>query len=53
MENSENMEITCKECGTVFTITPDEQKWYEKMNFDLPKRCKECRKAKKNASHTH
>lgn len=37
------MKITCKECGDVFEITPEEEVWYKSKGFELPKRCKSCR----------
>lgn len=37
------MKITCKECGDVFEITPQEEAWYKSKGFELPKRCKSCR----------
>jgi hypothetical protein len=33
----------CRECGTRFTIDPGEQKYFEGMGFDFPKRCQSCR----------
>lgn len=40
--------ITCIDCGCTFSMTEEEQKWYEERGFELPKRCPECRKAKRN-----
>lgn len=34
-------------CGTPFTFTEGEQRWYENKGFSPPKRCKECRIKKK------
>lgn len=40
--------ITCKDCGQVFVIGPKEITWYvDKMGYPLPKRCKECRKRRR------
>lgn len=36
----------CK-CGNEFDITPAEQKFYSKKGYELPKRCPECRKKRK------
>jgi len=33
----------CKECGDKFEINPGEQKYFEKMNFEFPRRCQSCR----------
>lgn len=35
--------LKCKECGDNFTLTVDDQKWYEEKGFKEPKRCKSCR----------
>lgn len=37
----------CKDCGKEFTITEDNQKWYEEKGFNLPERCVPCRKKRK------
>jgi hypothetical protein len=42
----EPIEITCIICGEVFEFTVDEQLRYQKMNFDEPRRCPDCRKKK-------
>lgn len=39
----------CKECGNPFTMEEEEVKWYRAKGFPLPKRCRECRKKKKEA----
>lgn len=39
--------LTCKECGEKFTLTVDDQKWYEEKGYKEPKRCKLCRKLKR------
>jgi hypothetical protein len=52
-ENTETTEvlkpitITCKNCGTEFTMAPVEQKFYYKHGYNLPKVCLNCRKAEK------
>ena len=38
---------TCKDCGKEFTITVSEQELYENKELALPKRCADCRKARK------
>jgi len=47
--------IKCVDCGNVFVFTEAEQKFFEKLvhdgkipSFVAPKRCKNCRQAKKN-----
>ena len=41
----------CKDCGSEFTITEDNKKWYEEKGFQLPVRCADCRKKRKAAQH--
>lgn len=44
--------IKCKDCGEVFEFTDNEQKFYEEMGYDIPKRCKACRvKRKEQRKH--
>jgi predicted Zn-ribbon and HTH transcriptional regulator len=38
--------IICIQCGNDFVVTPSEQKRCIYRNFDMPKRCPECRKHK-------
>jgi len=42
----QDKEITCK-CGQKFVHTVEDQKFYEEMKFEEPKRCKPCRDKKK------
>lgn len=40
--------LTCVDCGKEFTFTVSEQEFYKEKGFtNEPKRCKECREAKK------
>lgn len=39
----------CKDCGKEFTISPEEQKHFRAMGYELPKRCKDCRQIRKAA----
>lgn len=36
--------ITCKDCGCEFVVSEKEQNWYKERGFELPKRCYQCRK---------
>lgn len=46
----EDKTLTCVECGNEFVFTAGEQEFYaEKQYQNEPKRCKECRIARKNA----
>lgn len=40
----------CINCGCIFIMTPDDEKWYTLKGFDIPKRCKPCRDKRKNSS---
>ena len=40
---------TCKDCGKDFIITPEEQRYFKAMGFNLPKRCSDCRKVRRDA----
>ena len=40
--------LTCADCGKEFVFTEGEQAFYEEKGFtNEPKRCPECRKARK------
>lgn len=41
--------VECKECGNTFEITKEEQDWYKEKGFELPKRCRNCRKERRKA----
>ncbi|MBQ7604333.1 MAG: zinc-ribbon domain-containing protein, partial [Clostridia bacterium] len=44
----EDITIRCKDCGKEFTFTADEQAFFaEKGLQNMPKRCRECRRIKK------
>ncbi|MBO5522262.1 MAG: zinc-ribbon domain containing protein [Roseburia sp.] len=38
---------TCKDCGKKFELSDSEIQFFEERNLTLPKRCQQCRKAKK------
>ncbi len=41
--------LQCKDCGTEFTWTAEEQEFYQQKGFNAPLRCKDCRvKARAN-----
>ena len=40
---------TCKDCGKSFVITPEEQRYFKSKGFELPKRCQDCRRIRKEA----
>lgn len=39
--------IVCSDCGEEFTFDKGEQEYYKKNHLHFPKRCKNCRKAKR------
>ncbi|MBI3268263.1 MAG: zinc-ribbon domain containing protein [Planctomycetes bacterium] len=42
--------LTCVECGTSFVFTADDQEFHQKKGYTSePKRCPECRKARRRA----
>ena len=43
----EPISAICKDCGRDFIITVEEQKRFKSLGFELPKRCCECRKKRK------
>lgn len=46
--NYQDQTLTCGDCGKQFTWTASEQEFYAKKGFtNSPKRCPECRAAKK------
>ena len=42
-----DIEITCAECGNEFPFTEREQEYYTERNLSQPKRCKQCRDARR------
>lgn len=47
----EDVKIKCKDCGEEFIFTTGEQEYFEKNNLIPPKRCKNCRDARKNIKY--
>jgi hypothetical protein len=48
MSNFEDQTRTCVDCDQEFTWTAGEQEFFHEKGFnEPPKRCKECRQAKK------
>ena len=40
----------CKGCGKYYIIKEEEIEWFKAKGYDLPKRCKECRKKRKGGA---
>lgn len=47
------MKRTCKDCNKEFEITDGEIDFYKSKNFDLPKRCEECRDKNKKGKKSY
>ncbi len=47
MEEEKNVETVCVDCKKNFIIEQGEVLFYESKGLKLPKRCPECRKARK------
>jgi len=43
-----DMQLTCSDCGQDFTFTAADQTFFQERGYSTPKRCKNCRQAKKN-----
>ena len=39
--------LKCADCGREFTFGAEDQRFFREKGFDPPKRCKECRRARK------
>jgi hypothetical protein len=44
MVREADIALTCRECGQEFTLTSAEQEFYRLKGFNMPTRCKQCRK---------
>jgi hypothetical protein len=47
LNNFQDKELTCSDCGGKFLHTAKEQEFFAEKGFQEPKRCKDCRQAKK------
>lgn len=50
--NKVRIRKNCVDCGHQFEITNNQYDFYTSKGFDIPKRCKSCRDAKKNYSYS-
>lgn len=48
MLSEKDVKIKCQDCGEDFIFTERDQKFYEEKGFEPPKRCKNCRNARKD-----
>ncbi|UCB42857.1 MAG: zinc-ribbon domain containing protein [Dehalococcoidales bacterium] len=52
--NFQDKSIQCFDCGTNFTFSVEEQEFFESKGYtNDPKRCLECRQAKKSQRYTN
>ncbi len=42
-----DQELMCSDCGQSFTFTSEDQAFFNERGYSTPKRCKQCRQAKK------
>jgi CxxC-x17-CxxC domain-containing protein len=43
-----DQQLMCSDCGQSFTFTTEDQAFFRERGYSAPKRCKACRRAKKN-----
>lgn len=43
----ETLTLQCARCKAHFALTPDEQAWFRRMGFTMPRRCRGCRLARR------
>ncbi|HEX3662742.1 MAG TPA: CxxC-x17-CxxC domain-containing protein [Acidobacteriaceae bacterium] len=43
-----DLQLTCSDCGREFTFTSEDQAFFQERGYSAPKRCKNCRQARKN-----
>ena len=51
-QNYENQQLQCVECGKIFEFAAEDQEFYAAKGYSAPKRCPECREARKNRSNS-
>jgi len=44
-----DIQLTCSDCGQDFTFTAADQAFFQERGYSTPKRCRNCRQAKKNS----
>jgi CxxC-x17-CxxC domain-containing protein len=47
MSNFQDRTVACNDCGSTFIFTAGEQAFYQERGFSDPKRCPDCRAARK------
>jgi Probable zinc-ribbon domain len=46
-----NTPLICQDCGGEYLVTPGEAAWFSQRRWELPRRCKPCRDARKQRAH--
>ncbi len=46
-ENLQDTELQCSDCGENFNFSVEEQEFYREKGFSSPKRCQQCRAARR------
>lgn len=49
-QNFQDQELACADCGQTFAFSAEDQEFYSQRGFSTPKRCPECRSARKASS---
>ena len=49
-QNFQDQQLTCADCGQTFVFSAEDQEFYAQRGFSTPKRCSECRSARKASS---
>lgn len=45
------LEVICKECGKAFVVSDKEQEWLKEQCFKMFKRCRDCRKKRREQNN--
>lgn len=53
MTNYEEQQVTCQDCGATFIFSAEAQEFYAQKGYSTPKRCPQCRSARKNQNRGH
>ena len=44
---AEDIDRECRDCGVAYTMEASEVAWFEGKGFELPKRCQDCRRKRR------
>lgn len=51
-QNYETQQLQCVECGKIFEFSAEDQEFYATKGYSVPKRCSDCREARKRNSNS-